>query len=168
MMNTRARLLIAFFGLLAAAPCTQAAVLSLGTFSNTNYLVGVDNAGSFTDFYKFQLNGSSDVTGAFAPFFGVSNFGWTLDQYKGGTYTPLTGSNGSFSNLSSGPYEFVFDGTVTPFPLGAYIGSYSVTAVPEPDTWLMLLIGAGLLAYQLRRKQRSLATFTDGLSGLGA
>ena len=31
-----------------------------------------------------------------------------------------------------------------------------VVAVPEAETWVMLLVGLGLVAYQLRRKQRLL------------
>lgn len=30
--------------------------------------------------------------------------------------------------------------------------------VPEPGTWAMLIVGAGLVAYQLRRKQHSLGS----------
>ena len=29
--------------------------------------------------------------------------------------------------------------------------------VPEADTWVMLLVGSGLVAYQLRRKQRAVS-----------
>ena len=33
-----------------------------------------------------------------------------------------------------------------------------VPGVPEPGTWAMLIVGAGLMAYQLRRKQRMLGS----------
>ena len=33
-----------------------------------------------------------------------------------------------------------------------------VGGVPEPGTWAMLLVGAGLVGYQLRRKQRALGS----------
>ena len=42
--------------------------------------------------------------------------------------------------------------------LSGYVATYrvAVAAVPEPETWLMLVIGLGLAAYQLHRKQKSL------------
>ena len=33
-----------------------------------------------------------------------------------------------------------------------------VPGVPEPGTWAMMIVGAGLMAYQLRRKQRTLGS----------
>ena len=35
-------------------------------------------------------------------------------------------------------------------------GTLHVAAVPEADTWVMLLMAFGIVVYQLRRKQRSL------------
>ncbi len=60
----------------------------------------------------------------------------------------------SFSDLASGAYRFLFSGTVSG-ATGGFSGTIAaVPAVPEPETWLMMLIGAGLVAYQLRRKQQ--------------
>ncbi len=37
---------------------------------------------------------------------------------------------------------------------GSGTGSFSISVVPEVETWVMLLIGMGLIAYQLRRKNK--------------
>lgn len=37
---------------------------------------------------------------------------------------------------------------------GAGAGSFSISVVPEVETWVMLIIGAGLITYQLRRKNK--------------
>lgn len=41
---------------------------------------------------------------------------------------------------------------------GAFNGSIQVSPVPEPETWAMMLIGAGLVGFQLRRRARQSAT----------
>ena len=61
----------------------------------------------------------------------------------------------SFDDLAAGKYRFDVDG-LTGGRKGLWVGQMTVGAVPEADTWLMLLVGGGLIAYQLRRKQRAL------------
>ena len=93
----------------------------------------------------------------------------TPSTQSSGTYAvdppgPATGigdlySSFSFNSLVAGSYVLgiygIGDGPV--LNLGRFRGTASVAgAVPELDTWLMMLIGAGLVAYQLRRKQNSL------------
>jgi hypothetical protein len=137
----------------AMFPPVNAAVFDLGTISGTTYLAGIDGPGSFKDSFGFDLTSPSDLSAHFNPIFGVSGFKWSLDEFIGGEYVSL-GRHPSFSDLGSGLYEFVFTGTAA-IP-GVYFGDFHVSAVPEIDTWLMLLLGAGLLAYQLRRRQRAL------------
>ncbi|MES2325864.1 MAG: PEPxxWA-CTERM sorting domain-containing protein [Pseudomonadota bacterium] len=40
--------------------------------------------------------------------------------------------------------------------------SVTITAVPEPSTWAMMLIGFGAIGWQLRRRKRSTSTFAQG------
>jgi hypothetical protein len=42
------------------------------------------------------------------------------------------------------------------FPGSPYRGSLQAAAVRETDVWVMLLVGLGVVLYQLRRKQRTL------------
>lgn len=73
-----------------------------------------------------------------------------------GTTVTLTGVFDLLSPFKAGQTEQVrvfgdaFDaGSFEPFSVTA-----NVTAVPEPETWLMLLGGLGLLASRLRRRKR--------------
>jgi hypothetical protein len=45
--------------------------------------------------------------------------------------------------------------------LGRFNQTFGVTAaVPEPEEWAMMLVGAGLVSYQVRRKQKGLSQST--------
>lgn len=58
----------------------------------------------------------------------------------------------SFSNLAAGTYQMAASGSVTGF--GAAFAQYTVTAVPEPDTYAMLLAGLGLMGTIARRRKK--------------
>lgn len=58
------------------------------------------------------------------------------------TFTATSGSTDlSFASLTSGSYGMVLD-------------NVSVVAVPESETWAMLLVGLGLVGLRLRKKER--------------
>ena len=66
----------------------------------------------------------------------------------------------NFEATQSGPYTALFFGAPGPFTIGTFTGNGSsygitVTAVPEPEVWAMMLIGVGLIGYQLRRKSKA-------------
>lgn len=79
---------------------------------------------------------------------------------------PLLGSishagSFNFDVTQSGAYTALFFGAPGPFSIGptftANGSSYGITvaAVPEPEVWAMMLIGVGLIGYQLRRKSKA-------------
>lgn len=41
---------------------------------------------------------------------------------------------------------------------GIYSGAISVTPVPEPETWAMMLLGAGLVGFRLRNRSKKVAS----------
>jgi hypothetical protein len=43
---------------------------------------------------------------------------------------------------------------------GGFTDTFKVAAVPEPEEWAMMLVGAGLVSYQVRRKQKGLSQST--------
>jgi hypothetical protein len=65
---------------------------------------------------------------------------FTFDASVAGSYTALVGG-------------IVGSGGI--LPVGTY--GLSVTLVPEPETWAMMLVGMGLVGWQLRRKVKSSA-----------
>jgi hypothetical protein len=111
---------------------------------------------TFQDTFDFTLSSTSTISGLISPVRLVDAF-WNLSAASGaiaggalrfGTYT--------FADLSPGSYSLsIFGGARA---LSGYVATYrvAVAAVPELETWLMLVIGFGLAAYQLHRKQKSL------------
>jgi len=58
-------------------------------------------------------------------------------------------------DLISGSYKSEHSGTRRGLQR-SNLGGFSVDSVRETDTWIMLVVGAGLISYQLRRVQRKL------------
>jgi len=58
----------------------------------------------------------------------------------------------SFFAGTAGIYTARLFGIAGGGPAG--IGSFSISVVPEVETWVMLLVGFGLIVYQLRRKNK--------------
>jgi len=67
----------------------------------------------------------------------------------------------SFHNVAAGDYTVVASGSLTPSGQlhgAAFLGAnYNVTAVPEPETYGMLLAGLGLMGVVARRKAKKAA-----------
>jgi hypothetical protein len=64
----------------------------------------------------------------------------------------------SFQNVAAGNYIVTISGTITggQLPNLALVGAnYTVTAVPEPETFAMLLAGLGLMGAVARRRSQS-------------
>ena len=131
---------------------------------------------SFQDFYDFKVTSAfSLVASGNSGLNYSSNKGVILtsfDLYDGNHTTILsTGSitsetagsstlfKSSFSNtslLANHAYSIEVNGT-TLGNGGSYAFAVSTTApVPEPEEWAMMLVGAGLVGYQVRRKQKGL------------
>jgi hypothetical protein len=77
----------------------------------------------------------------------------------GGATLGSTMSPGSFTfdTTSTGSFTAIVGGVVGagPIPVGTY--SVSIAAVPEAETWAMMLVGMGLVGWQLRRKVKASA-----------
>ena len=70
----------------------------------------------------------------------------------------------NFDATQVGSYTALFFGAPGLFsistptgPITAYASSYGITvaAIPEPEVWALMLIGAGLIGYQVRRKSKA-------------
>lgn len=108
--------------------------------------------------YGFQLDGPGWYQATLTDYGNPQTFeALTLNILSGFSTTGLSlggiSGPGTFSFLanSAGVYTALLFG----IPGGANGGgSFSVSVVPEVETWVMLLIGAGLIGYQLRRKNK--------------
>jgi hypothetical protein len=154
---------------------TQAKTTDLGTLAagTTQYFFDAGLQDHFTDYINFDLASAASLKDGFvfAPKIGgltkVKDFSLTLQSLESSTWIDLAtlgtgpgtfkGLTYSFANLLPGSYRLVLDGIGSGHFGGGYIGGLSVAAaVPEASTWAMLMVGFGLVAYQLRRKQKTL------------
>jgi len=98
--------------------------------SPTNKDLGVDAGGSPISLYGFDSAGATH-----------SNMGWTPESY-------VFQATGALSSLT-------FTSLDTPnTPYGPALDNISISAVPEAATWMMMLLGAGLLGAGLRLSRR--------------
>jgi hypothetical protein len=122
---------------------------------------------AFSDTSTFSLASQSDVSDIFTALKGVASY--TVSLFLNGTQLD-TFSGAPGGSPSSASATHVFDNLAASLPGqhysllisgngkggATYFNALSVSAVPEADTWVMLIAGAGLVGFQLRRKQQSL------------
>lgn len=79
------------------------------------------------------------------------NDGYNIGYHQAGTFPLADGGSGQISFLlSSGDYVYM--------TVGAELGANAeILAVPEPQTWAMLLAGLGLVGWSAARRQRTAA-----------
>jgi len=168
---TRAAMLLGMTIMLAAAGAVSAKTTNLHTVSDGTYSFGdlIEFGNSFTDHVRFKLDDAAQVSSfvksfdlSFAKFdlIGIDSFSASLQRLGQGGFQTIgsfSGNTISFDDLlNPGTYRLTLTGTASGLIGGMYRGTLNVAAVPEADTWIMLLVGAALVIYQLRRKQRSL------------
>ena len=138
-------------------------ITNLGTVEDGNFGFTANiffGSQSFSDTLNFTLTQTSTFSGFILPINLVES-GFRLASAMSTIATgPLAVGTYSFADLAPGSYSFSIFGT-TRF-IGGYAATYrvAVAAVPELETWLMIIIGMGLVAFQLHRKQKALGLQT--------
>jgi len=130
---------------------------------NTRGSLHITNHGN--EFQALRLDFNSPAS-AFGFLFGASDSSWNLNAYNaGGTLlesmviAPVFGSNAGdffgFSGLSSATYATLIQNQDGVYASGGvdyvFVDNVRVSAVPEPETYAMLLAGLGLLGAVARR-----------------
>jgi hypothetical protein len=145
------------FGLNVASGLTASVnQLLIGTrSSNTgpgfvNLLASLDG-GAFTTIATFAQSGTNDLYQnlTFGALTAVNNIEFRLmaantTSANGGTVAP--GGTFRVENYVSGV-------TTTPVSINGTVAPSAVAAVPEPATWAMMIVGFGLVAGAMRRRQ---------------
>ena len=120
-------------------------------FTNTSFLSqaglpsynhgGTFNLGRLEGFYRFTVTSIGALPSAY------TNIGFSLSRQTGpNTYREVFGLTGlgSFMYYASA---------------NNYLGTVYAYAVPEPHQWAMMLVGLGLVLYQLRRRNTLMPKF---------
>lgn len=146
------------------APATARGILLLASSTGTS------NVGSFTYGHNWCFNGPvGPINGTFDMFFGSDNLQGTLTGVAGPsgtvgltnlnlTYTILsgtgafTGATGSFGGIATADVRGRSP-TAPLFKLN-FTGNLSAPALPEPGTWMMMLLGFGSIGFAMRRNRR--------------
>ena len=125
-------------------------------------------AGAFFDSFNFTIGtpgtlSASAVSINLANLLNITGLNGTLwdNHHPNGLniFGTFSGNNitASFSNLAAGNYHIDFTGNATGALGGSYLAAVSVAAVPEPETFAMLLAGLGLMGTVARRRSRNAA-----------
>lgn len=168
-LRTAAVALTMWFGLSAGAANAGALTFNGWTqVANGDYVSTFGSAVTstpFTDWLDFTLPGTGPAVNGLANSISLSSDGslvFTLLEVWDMTTNALIGS-GTFSNGNQvaalsyftsdipGSYQLLVQGTGG----GAYAGNLTVTPVPEPETYAMLLAGLGLIGFTARRRKNN-------------
>lgn len=120
------------------------------------------SAGTFTDIFTFTPSPTSAVwaSGGVINFslLGFGNLGSISASLNNNPFTASATQPGVFTLdpvfLGAGPLTLTISGIVTAAG-GSYGGNLNVLAVPEPETYAMMLGGLGLLGFMARRRKKN-------------
>jgi len=148
---------------------------NIGTEASIGAASGSLPKGSFNDWFDFSVSGFATLiaSGNSTTFAGGSKGAeiTSFDLFQGdhvtkittGSITPIPTANGSFyaTLLTYEPLQAGFDYSIKIAGIAKSAGtnyslSLTTTPVPEPEEWAMMMVGAGLVGYQVRRKQKGL------------
>lgn len=87
---------------------------------------------------------------------GIANvtFGGVTTRFVADTFTAARRISLFFTAATDGPSLLKFESNNVVANSGAVIDNVSVTAVPEPETYALLLTGLGFVAFMARRRQQ--------------
>jgi len=158
--------MIAAAGLLAVN--AHATTTDWGTHDLLEVAAVITPVGAFEDSYLFKLadaeslfstavsNNLTNVLGLTDGKVALFREAGVVDVAEGSfAFTDVTGSiSYSFGALAGGDYYYLVTGTGTGTSGGFYTLSSTVTPVPEPETYALLLAGLGAVGFVARRRKQ--------------
>ena len=120
----------------------------------------------FTDTANFILPTAGFITATLTTVLigGQANINFTSVLLDG--VTPFSLSPGSVDQatltsglLAAGAHSFTINGTLPGSAGASYGGVLNFTAVPEPATWAMMILGMGMIGAGMRMRRRARATY---------
>lgn len=142
--------LVALLGASAANPAYAGVpVFEMSSIAGKTFLVSAQGSsmGSHKAYGK-RVSGGNVVPASFES--SVITYDASVDATRPALGSPARQATFSFLASPAGSY------TVSPFvvPAGSRGNTYGVSAVPEVNSWVMIVVGLGLIAFQLGRKGR--------------
>lgn len=139
----------------AGLPHSETNLVELDS-NNNSAMSRIIDAGSYRldFFYSARPNIPASSNGIDVLLNGVSIFNITGDGGGGTNWMPQ-----SVSFVAGAGSELTFAATGTSDSLGGYLDDIGLTAVPEPETWALLIAGFGVVGAAARRRGRTAVTF---------
>ncbi len=168
-------LMAAFVVAFSSATAAAANYSVPGTLSGAYGNAFTTASGAFSDFLSFTIDAPSNLGSVASPtnlsfslpfggtinVFEISNLAYTITGPLGFTTTaPIAGNNVSASTFLNvaGVYTLNLTGNATGTSGGMYsvaLNVENVAAVPEPETYALMLAGLGLVGFASRRKNNA-------------
>ncbi|MFZ6750079.1 FxDxF family PEP-CTERM protein [Undibacterium sp. Ren11W] len=162
---------------LSISAAANASVIKLTVAENDSSSFSFGNSysksGNFSDTFSFSFGGTSDLSFSLISFpktakKDISGLSFELFHdiagknsqsmgFFGQPNTLVIGSSSAldhdFLKVAAGNYHVDIKGNAYGIGGGTYAGSMTVSAVPEPETYAMMLAGLGLIAVVSRRRK---------------
>lgn len=157
--------LAAAMAITAPSVATAATVLSqtnLGTASGSFGASGITATPSFTNVFNFTSSIIGTATASVTTRITASglNVNFSSIMLDGNAFTQIAFGGTEVWELVSAPFSgtahtLTLSGSAVGNGAGSYGGQLDITAVPEPLTWGMMIVGLSLVGGTMRSRRRS-------------